>query len=86
MAYFCPLSRVQEKCIFTPTVLMLNKQRQQASFQTIKSILLQDVEFLKQDTKKKLTLSLPLTLVPCHVVVGVSYIEEQNGLLSERTQ
>ena len=65
---------------------MLNKQRQQASFQTIKSILLQDVEFLKQDTKKKLTLSLPLTLVPCHVVVGVSYIEEQNGLLSERTQ
>lgn len=36
MAYFCPLSRFQEKCIFTPTVLMLNKQRQQASFQTIK--------------------------------------------------
>ena len=58
--------------------MMLNKQRQQASFQTIKSILLQDVEFLKQDTKKKLTLSLPLPLVPCHVVVGVSYIEEQN--------
>lgn len=53
MAYFCPLSRFQEKCIFTPIVLMLNKQRQQASFQTIKSILLQDVEFLKQDTKKK---------------------------------
>lgn len=58
----------------------VNKQRQQAPFQTIKSILLQNVEFLKQDTKQMLTLSLslPLTLVPCHVVVGVSYIEEQN--------
>lgn len=64
----------------------VNKQRQQAPFQTIKSILLQNVEFLKQDTKQMLTFSLPLILVPCHVVVGVSYIEEQNGLLSERTQ
>lgn len=51
----------------------VNKQRQQAPFQTIKSILLQKVEFLKQDTKQMLTLSLPLTLVPCHVVVGVSF-------------
>ena len=64
MAYFCPKSRSQVKCIFISKVLMLNKQRQQASFQTIKSILLQGVEFLKQDTKKKLTLSLPCSL-PC---------------------